>query len=82
MPIYEYKCPKCSTEFEELVFGGDIPECPACGCPKSERLLSCACLHTSASSRMGQDVSSPSSYGSGSGGGCGGCTASSCAGCK
>ena len=81
MPIYEYRCPKCSTEFEELVFGDAIPKCPACGSQKSERLLSCACLHTSAPSRAGQAVQSPS-YGSRGGGGCCGCSASSCAGCK
>jgi len=79
MPIYEYRCPKCSAEFEELVFGDDIPECPTCGCPKSERLLSCACLHMPAPSRVGQTMTYPSSGGRS---GCGGCTASSCAGCK
>jgi putative FmdB family regulatory protein len=88
MPIYEYRCPKCSAEFEELVFGDDIPECPECGCPKSERLLSCACLHMPAPSRVGQVMPYGPGRGgcvpgmSGGGGGCGGCTASSCAGCK
>ena len=79
MPIYEYKCPKCANEFEELVFGDDIPECPKCGCAKPDRLLSRVCLHMPATSRAGQTVTYPSSKG---GSGCGGCTASSCAGCK
>ena len=95
MPIYEYRCPKCSTEFEELVFGDDIPECPACNCPKSERLMSLACLHMPAPSRVGQvmpygpgrsmGMGGGCGMGGGGGGrksGCGGCTASSCAGCK
>ncbi|MDR0338878.1 MAG: zinc ribbon domain-containing protein [Desulfovibrio sp.] len=78
MPIYEYRCPKCSTEFEELVFGAETPPCPRCGGKNAERLLSCACLHTPAPSRVGQTMTYPSS----GGGGCSGCTASSCAGCK
>ena len=80
MPIYEYRCSKCANEFEELVFGDDAPECPVCGCPESERLLSLACLHMPAPSRVGQTVTYPSSRKRG--GGCGGCTASSCGGCK
>ena len=93
MPIYEYRCPKCRNEFEELIFGDEIPECPTCGCPESERLLSCACLHMPAPSRVGQVMPYGPGRGMGIGGGCGmgggsrksgcgGCTASSCAGCK
>lgn len=78
MPIYEYKCPECSAEFEELVFGNETPSCPQCGGDKAERLLSCACLHMPAPSRAGQTVTYPSSGRSG----CSGCSATSCAGCK
>lgn len=32
MPIYEYRCKKCETFFEELVFSEEKkPECPSCG---------------------------------------------------
>ncbi len=33
MPIYEYKCEKCESCFEKLVFTGDKEpvECPECG---------------------------------------------------
>ena len=31
MPIYEYTCTKCGKDFEELVFGDDLPACPHCG---------------------------------------------------
>ncbi len=79
MPIYEYACPKCDREFEELVFGDAVPACPHCGCERPERKLSCACLHMPAPSRVGQTVSYPSG---GSRGGCAGCSAGSCAGCK
>lgn len=77
MPIYEYRCPDCAKEFEELVFGNKIPPCPACGAKNAERLLSCACVRTAAPSRVGQTVPYPSS-----GGGCAGCSATSCATCK
>ena len=30
MPIYEYACGKCGHEFETLVRGGVIPDCPSC----------------------------------------------------
>ena len=57
MPIYEYKCPKCSKEFEELVFGDESPACPDCGEICIERLLSCSCLLMLAPTRAGLTVS-------------------------
>ena len=30
MPIYEYTCTKCGKDFEELVFGDDLPGCAHC----------------------------------------------------
>lgn len=41
VPIYEYRCPKCGKEFEELVRPGqDEASCPACGADRCQRLLS------------------------------------------
>ena len=40
MPIYEYRCQKCSHRFEELVRSGDTPECPSCKGKRLERLVS------------------------------------------
>lgn len=65
MPIYEFNCPKCQTNFEELVFGDDTPPCPECGNKKTKKLLSCAVLHTPAPSRVGQSVPMPTSSGGG-----------------
>ena len=44
MPIYEYKCKKCDTCFEKLVFAGDEQpvECPQCEARQVEKLMSCA----------------------------------------
>ncbi|MEE9566567.1 MAG: zinc ribbon domain-containing protein, partial [Desulfobacteria bacterium] len=42
MPLYEFSCPKCGHEFEQIVFASDKKpiECPKCGASKPERLLS------------------------------------------
>ena len=42
MPIYEYRCRKCSHAFEKLVSRSDSPsgDCPKCGAPKPEKQLS------------------------------------------
>jgi len=44
MPIYEYKCGKCESCFEKLIFGGDKEpvECPECGTKQVKKLMSCA----------------------------------------
>ena len=43
MPIYEYVCPSCDHEFEELarsMSDGNSPNCPKCGGGKATRKLS------------------------------------------
>ncbi len=40
MPIYEYSCEECENQFEELVRGDEIPQCPSCGSENLERLIS------------------------------------------
>lgn len=78
MPIYEFNCPKCENNFEDLVFGDAAPPCPKCGNKKTKKLLSCATFHTQAPSRAGRPVSFPASS---SGSGCGGCSGGSCSTC-
>jgi len=49
MPLYEYHCENCETEFEELVSLGTPEEdiaCPACGQHRARRLLSVFCGQT------------------------------------
>jgi len=75
MPIYEYHCNACGSDFEKLVFGSN-PEvsCEKCGSKKTEKLMS----------RFGTGKSSSGSSETAANGstGCGGCSSSSCAGCK
>ena len=43
MPLYEYRCKKCGTCFEQLVSLADRDtgiECPQCGAKRPDRLLS------------------------------------------
>lgn len=43
MPIYEYRCTKCGTEFEKIVFSQDgeksVP-CPECKSKKTRKMIS------------------------------------------
>jgi len=40
MPIYDYKCDSCSTEFETLIcHSDDKPSCPGCGSEKATRIV-------------------------------------------
>ena len=77
MPIYEYKCGKCSKEFECLVLKRD----EAILCPESnnevvERLMS-ACRFKSGGR---SDPGPTASHGSG-GSGCASCSGGNCATC-
>lgn len=40
MPLYEYACPSCHSEFELLIRGSESPRCPECGSEQVEKLLS------------------------------------------
>jgi putative FmdB family regulatory protein len=40
MPLYEFRCRDCDSEFELLVRSGVDPRCPSCGSGSLERLLS------------------------------------------
>ncbi|MCX6644743.1 MAG: zinc ribbon domain-containing protein [bacterium] len=51
MPIYNFKCNKCSHEFEELVaHRGDVSPCPKCMSKKVEKMISTPAPHVSKSS--------------------------------
>jgi putative FmdB family regulatory protein len=49
MPLYEYTCRNCSSEFELLVRGSEVPRCPECDSPKLDKLLSVPAAHTAGS---------------------------------
>ena len=74
MPIYEYHCPGCGRDFEELVRGRTHKvACPHCGGRKCRKLMSAAGFISK--SKEGATVKSSA------GGGCAGCAGGSCATC-
>ncbi len=55
MPLYEFHCLDCDTQFEELVFSQtELPSCPHCSSPKTEKLISRPCRNKNSSS--GADI--------------------------
>ncbi len=50
MPLYEYSCSQCESDFELLVGFDEEPECPECGNPKIEKQMSVPAAHTSGGS--------------------------------
>ncbi len=75
MPIFEYKCLKCETEFERLILGTASEngiECPQCHSHEVEKLFSSFSGMSRSSDGTTRSLSS----------GCSSCTASTCAGCK
>ena len=40
MPLFEYRCAACDSQFELLIRGADVPRCPTCGTTTLERTLS------------------------------------------
>jgi putative FmdB family regulatory protein len=50
MPIYEFVCSECRSEFEVLVRGSEQVRCKTCGGSRLEKLLSVPAAHTTGSS--------------------------------
>ena len=51
MPIYEYHCKACGSDFEELTLSAresDVPACRRCGSQRVGRLLSAFAVHAAA----------------------------------
>lgn len=60
MPLYDYRCPHCSTEFERLVRFSKADEvaCPSCGHTYAQRRLSkIAALRSGEGSNWGDSSS-------------------------
>ena len=65
MPIYEYHCPQCGSDFEKLIIGQTAVACPTCESFQVNRTVS----------RFGLKIGT--TFVPSTGGGCG-CTPSSC----
>ena len=74
MPIYEFQCEKCGSDFEQLFRTMEAQPrvaCPKCGAKKVRRKLSV----------FGMSGSRKDGSARSGGSGCGSCRARSCAGC-
>ena len=40
MPLFEYRCTACDSQFELLIRGTSVPTCPSCGATTLEKMLS------------------------------------------
>ncbi len=70
MPLYDYKCQKCSHKFEVLVMGGEQPQCPQCASLELDKMMSGFSVGGGAKNA-----------GSAVGSKCGGCAGGSCGTC-
>ena len=69
MPLYDFVCPACGAQFEELAFGDETPACPQCGHAETGAFpFKPGPVHPLAS-KMGKGLA-----GCGQAGGCGGST--------
>jgi putative FmdB family regulatory protein len=57
MPIYEYECKACSKRFDEIQKFSDpaLTQCPSCGKPALERLMSHSAFHLKGSGYYATD---------------------------
>jgi len=65
MPIYEYRCLKCSRRYSVLTLRASEkarPRCPACGSRAARRLLSRFAMPRSEESRL-ESLADPSHFG-------------------
>jgi len=60
MPIFEYACKDCGTNFEKLVRNGTEVTCPGCGHDHLEQQYSTFAARAEASSEPSQPMACPS----------------------
>lgn len=56
MPLYEYDCKKCGSEFELLVRMSDTPQCPDCKSEQLEKRFSVPAGHSKTSLPMAPEL--------------------------
>lgn len=73
MPLYEFTCEKCGHDFEELVSGETVVECPACGSSDTRKVMSACARRRRGDGETGGAAASS---------GCGSCMGGNCASCR
>ncbi len=52
MPLYEYHCQTCQSDFELLIRGSERPVCPDCGGGRLSKQFSVPAAHRAGSSEL------------------------------
>ena len=52
MPIYEYACRDCESQFELLIRGSEVAKCPTCHGERLEKQFSVPAAHIAGSNRL------------------------------
>ena len=61
MPIYEFRCNSCDSEFEKLIMtsvADECPECPHCNSLDLERILSMCSMNSRGTHGSGSNCQS------------------------
>ncbi len=57
MPIFEYQCQECETQFEAIVWrDSEKIECPDCGAHEVAKLISAFAVSTGSSGELAQET--------------------------
>ena len=52
MPLFEYACSQCASDFELLIRGSESPQCPECGSSELEKQFSVPAAHTASGNQL------------------------------
>jgi putative FmdB family regulatory protein len=56
MPIFEYHCGACDSQFELLIRGSAVPACPSCGATSLERIVSLFAVSSDGTSQRNRET--------------------------
>jgi putative FmdB family regulatory protein len=56
MPLFEYRCLTCDSQFELLIRGSMTPTCPSCGSASLERIISMFAVSSDGTQRRSRQL--------------------------
>jgi len=56
MPLFEYRCPACDSQFELLIRGDATPACPSCESTSLERVISMFAVNSDSTQRRSRQL--------------------------
>jgi putative FmdB family regulatory protein len=55
MPLFDFHCLSCQSQFELLIRGSAVPTCPSCGSTSLEKMLSMFAVSSSGMQRRNRE---------------------------